>query len=274
MKKLIFLLIAIGATVATFAQDVITKKNGDEIKAKVTEIGATEVKYKRFGNENGPTYTIPKSEIFMIKYENGEKDIFETEKTDEPKPAVKAEEKTEATPAVTRRNTATRPTTSAASSRQTATQTTPRTARATASSDEIERRGYAGFDLGAAVLLHDNESCEGHTGGLINLNFGYLFTKHFGIASTLLVGAFEDEYSRVGLFAGPWLTWGKKVSFDFRPTLGFGTADEESTMNVGIGLGATLRFNPGSRVSIPIGFDYYYLDGSIVGLTVGLNFRF
>lgn len=59
-----------------FAQDIIIKVNGEEIKSKILEVNQGEIKYKKHANTNGPTYTIPKSEIFMIKYENGEKDIF------------------------------------------------------------------------------------------------------------------------------------------------------------------------------------------------------
>lgn len=65
----------------TFAQDIITNKNGDDIKSKVLEVSQSEIKYKKFGNANGPTYTISKSEVFMIKYENGEKDVFGESKT-------------------------------------------------------------------------------------------------------------------------------------------------------------------------------------------------
>lgn len=61
------------------AQDVITLKSGDEIQAKVTEVGQTEVKYKRFDNPDGPTYTVNKSDIFMVKYQNGQKDVFKDE---------------------------------------------------------------------------------------------------------------------------------------------------------------------------------------------------
>ena len=46
------------------------------ILSKVVEIGATEVKYKKFSNLNGPTYTIAKAEILVINYENGEKESF------------------------------------------------------------------------------------------------------------------------------------------------------------------------------------------------------
>jgi hypothetical protein len=58
------------------AQDIILKINGDEIQSKVAEIGLDEVKYHRFDNLTGPVYTIKKSEIFMITYEDGSKDIF------------------------------------------------------------------------------------------------------------------------------------------------------------------------------------------------------
>lgn len=59
-----------------FSQDLITKKNGEVIQTKVLEVGQTEIKYKKFGNQNGPTYTIGKSDVLMIRYENGTKDLF------------------------------------------------------------------------------------------------------------------------------------------------------------------------------------------------------
>lgn len=61
---------------ATVAQDVITLKNGDEINAKVTTVTSTEIEYKLAANPDGPSYIKPLSEIFMIKYENGHKDVF------------------------------------------------------------------------------------------------------------------------------------------------------------------------------------------------------
>ena len=53
------------------AQDNITLKNGDEVKAKVIEINETEIKYKNFENQDGPTRIVYKSEVFLIKYQNG-----------------------------------------------------------------------------------------------------------------------------------------------------------------------------------------------------------
>ncbi|NVO03750.1 MAG: hypothetical protein HXX09_13720 [Bacteroidetes bacterium] len=58
--------------------DNIILKNGNEIYAKVIEITAKEVKYKKCENKDGPTYVIEKTDIFMIKYVNGTKDIFES----------------------------------------------------------------------------------------------------------------------------------------------------------------------------------------------------
>ena len=69
------------------AQDVIVTKTGEEIKGKVLDIGLTEVKYKKYDNQNGPTYTLKKSDIFMIKYENGDKDVF-NEIADQPQPTT------------------------------------------------------------------------------------------------------------------------------------------------------------------------------------------
>lgn len=60
----------------TLAQDVIFKQDGNEIQCKLIEVGPQSVKYKRWTNLNGPTYIEERDNIFMIKYENGEKDVF------------------------------------------------------------------------------------------------------------------------------------------------------------------------------------------------------
>ena len=62
-----------------FSQDLILKKNGEEIKSKIIEVGTLEIKYKKFENPTGPTYSILKADVFMIKYENGTKDVFNNE---------------------------------------------------------------------------------------------------------------------------------------------------------------------------------------------------
>ena len=58
------------------AQDVIVKKDGNTITSKVIEITSSEIKYKKFSNQNGPIYTINKNEVNYIHYENGERETI------------------------------------------------------------------------------------------------------------------------------------------------------------------------------------------------------
>lgn len=73
---MIAITICLTSSVTMFSQDIIILKNGDDIQAVVQEVGIDDVKYKRFDNQNGPNYTLRKSDIFMIRYENGTKDVF------------------------------------------------------------------------------------------------------------------------------------------------------------------------------------------------------
>ena len=76
MKKLLLLLPLIAITSIAFSQDNIVLKNGDEIVAKIFEVGESNIKYKKFNNQDGPIYTKSKDEIFYIKYSNGDKEMF------------------------------------------------------------------------------------------------------------------------------------------------------------------------------------------------------
>jgi len=76
MRKIFLLSIVLCAVISVHAQDVITLKNGDEIEALVQRIGEVEIAYKKWDFQDGPTFTIRKSEIFRIKYQNGTKDVF------------------------------------------------------------------------------------------------------------------------------------------------------------------------------------------------------
>jgi hypothetical protein len=62
---------------ACFAQDVIVTKDGKKINAKVTEVNIDDVKYKNFDNQDGPTYTLLKSAVSSIRYQNGTEETFE-----------------------------------------------------------------------------------------------------------------------------------------------------------------------------------------------------
>lgn len=78
MKRLLTVLVSL-VSLSAFAQDIIICRNGDEISSKVLKISKTEIEYKKWANQDGPTYTLEKAEVFMIKYQNGEKDVFKEE---------------------------------------------------------------------------------------------------------------------------------------------------------------------------------------------------
>ena len=63
-------------TVTTGICDVILLKDGQEIKAKITEITPSEIKYKAFENINGPTRTLAKRDVFLINYANGTREVI------------------------------------------------------------------------------------------------------------------------------------------------------------------------------------------------------
>lgn len=76
MKKLLMLFMMTAPFTGLQAQDVIFKKNGDEIQAKVLKVTESEIEYAKWSNPKGPTYVLSLGNVFMVKYENGEKDVF------------------------------------------------------------------------------------------------------------------------------------------------------------------------------------------------------
>jgi len=77
MKKNILLLIAfIIISLLGKSQDTIIKVDGNKIPAKVIEIELNSIKYKKLDNIDGPNYNILKTEVWMVKYQNGKSDIF------------------------------------------------------------------------------------------------------------------------------------------------------------------------------------------------------
>lgn len=93
MKKILqslFVLVCVLVVQTISAQDVITLKTGEDINVKVLEVGSNDVKYKKSDNPDGPSYTLLKSEVFMIKYQNGSKDVFNTTAAPTPEPATSA----------------------------------------------------------------------------------------------------------------------------------------------------------------------------------------
>jgi hypothetical protein len=76
MKRILFLLLIGLSSNLIFAQDIIVKQSGDEIKTKILEITSETIKYKEFEFQDGPTRNINISEVFMVIYENGKREKF------------------------------------------------------------------------------------------------------------------------------------------------------------------------------------------------------
>jgi hypothetical protein len=62
--------------------DLITLLNGEEINAKVIEIGVDVIRYVKCEYIDGPVIVVRKSEVLMIKYSNGTKDLITTTSAD------------------------------------------------------------------------------------------------------------------------------------------------------------------------------------------------
>ena len=62
---------------SAFGQDIITKKDGTDIHAKILEVTPNEVKFKKTSNPDGPVFTMLKSDILIVRYANGENEVFD-----------------------------------------------------------------------------------------------------------------------------------------------------------------------------------------------------
>ena len=82
--KHLFVLVLLALSSNISAQDVIVKKDGSVIQSKVVEITSDVIKYKKFTNLDGPTYSVSVSEILSINYENGETEKFESKVFESP----------------------------------------------------------------------------------------------------------------------------------------------------------------------------------------------
>lgn len=76
MKRFFLLAAFLLSVFAASAQDIIVKQNGEEIQAKVEEVGVQSIRYRKFSNLSGPIYSIARNDVFMIRYESGSKDII------------------------------------------------------------------------------------------------------------------------------------------------------------------------------------------------------
>jgi len=266
MRKIILAFAVLAGTVSMLnAQDVITLKNGNETQAKVLEIGTTDITYKQFSNQSGPTYTVKKSDVFRIVDAEGR--ILFINQT----PSSNTQ-KTQPSEPYSGGNTS-------------------------SSSSDDERKGYVSIAVGVAVLTE--EYSDANVGAQITLNGAYLFTKHVGVDATFLYTTYavdDTDYSigTTGYYVGPLFSFPnstKKIEWDIKPQIGIarirveeGSASVKTDNKFSFGLGGAVRFNITSRFAISANVDYYNIvwkddsssevDFSHIGMAGGFHFRF
>jgi len=79
MKKILLFILFICSSNIIEAQDTLSTRYGENVLVKVIEVGTTEVKYKKLDNLNGPIFSMLKSDLLMIKYENGTSEEYSKE---------------------------------------------------------------------------------------------------------------------------------------------------------------------------------------------------
>jgi len=94
MKYILLFILFICSSNIIKAQDTLSMRSGENIQVKVIEVsnvslkwtkkgiievGTAEVKYKKLDNLNGPVFSMLKSDLLMIKYQNGTSDDFSKE---------------------------------------------------------------------------------------------------------------------------------------------------------------------------------------------------
>jgi hypothetical protein len=72
------------------SQDILYKADGTKEQVKITVVTDKEIQYKKFTNQDGPVYSIPKKDVLMITYENGDFEMI-NKSTASNKQAAKAE---------------------------------------------------------------------------------------------------------------------------------------------------------------------------------------
>ena len=76
MKKTLFLIAFAASSFSLNAQDILVYKNGEVENVKVLEVSPTEIKYKKSNNLDGPVFIENRSNLFSVKYQNGEVQTF------------------------------------------------------------------------------------------------------------------------------------------------------------------------------------------------------
>ncbi len=83
-KRLLITLLFYCCSISSQAQDLIVTKLGDTIQVKIVELNKLGVHFKKYNKPHGLVYTIHKSRIAFIQYENGTVDSLDNKHRDSP----------------------------------------------------------------------------------------------------------------------------------------------------------------------------------------------
>ena len=74
--KLLLTLFVLFAALAVKAQDTLYRTNGEKMNVQITEVSASEIKYKKGEGGGGPVYIIKTTEVRKVVYADGHSDVF------------------------------------------------------------------------------------------------------------------------------------------------------------------------------------------------------
>ena len=83
MKHIIALICVLSFFATSFSQDLIVKMDDDEIIARIEAIKKQKIFYRQYENPDGDLLKIPKSQVYMVIYEDGLKQYFSIETSQE-----------------------------------------------------------------------------------------------------------------------------------------------------------------------------------------------
>ena len=77
MKRFFLLVCCFFVSLMSFCQDVIITKDAKRIECTISEVSSTEVRYKLWDNQQGPTFVLQTTEISSIIFQNGSVQVFD-----------------------------------------------------------------------------------------------------------------------------------------------------------------------------------------------------
>lgn len=98
MKRLTLLVLLLVAALPLMAQDMIVRRDGSVVQAKILEVSSSEIKYKKFAKPDGPLFVLKTSEIISINYEDGEVERYDQVAEPAPQAAPQAATAPKGTP--------------------------------------------------------------------------------------------------------------------------------------------------------------------------------